>query len=96
MAQAITTAWSATQGPRLEAMASGGPQKPRVYIDLVIALIQLLTVQNKAELKLEASNTMQGKNMAELTEGIRWAFIDMLENENDWMDLDTKRKAVEK
>lgn len=34
--------------------------------------------------------------MAELTEGIRWAFIDMLENENDWMDLDTKRKAVEK
>ncbi|KAG6930389.1 phosphate regulating endopeptidase -like protein, X-linked, partial [Chelydra serpentina] len=24
--------------------------------------------------------------MAELTEGIRWAFIDMLEKENDWMD----------
>nr|XP_006128821.1 phosphate-regulating neutral endopeptidase isoform X2 [Pelodiscus sinensis] len=34
--------------------------------------------------------------MAELTEGIRWAFIDMLEKENDWMDSGTKRKAKEK
>ncbi|XP_034972039.1 phosphate-regulating neutral endopeptidase PHEX isoform X2 [Zootoca vivipara] len=34
--------------------------------------------------------------MAELTEGIRWAFMDMLENENTWMDLGTKRKAIEK
>ncbi|KAL7983716.1 hypothetical protein Chor_000592 [Crotalus horridus] len=39
---------------------------------------------------------LEFSRMAELTEGIRWAFIDMLENENDWMDLDTKRKAVEK
>ncbi|XP_030430711.1 phosphate-regulating neutral endopeptidase PHEX [Gopherus evgoodei] len=36
------------------------------------------------------------KMMAELTEGIRWAFIDMLEKENDWMDARTKRKANEK
>ncbi|XP_074839475.1 phosphate-regulating neutral endopeptidase PHEX [Carettochelys insculpta] len=36
------------------------------------------------------------KMMAELTEGIRWAFIDMLEKENDWMDSRTKRKAKEK
>ncbi|XP_009705027.1 PREDICTED: phosphate-regulating neutral endopeptidase, partial [Cariama cristata] len=34
--------------------------------------------------------------MEELTEGIRWAFIDMLEKENDWMDSETKRKAYEK
>ncbi|TFK10284.1 Metalloendopeptidase-like protein PEX [Platysternon megacephalum] len=34
--------------------------------------------------------------MAELTEGIRWAFIDMLEKENEWMDARTKRKANEK
>nr|XP_032634830.1 phosphate-regulating neutral endopeptidase PHEX [Chelonoidis abingdonii] len=34
--------------------------------------------------------------MAELTEGIRWAFVDMLEKENDWMDARTKRKAKEK
>ncbi|XP_060626085.2 phosphate-regulating neutral endopeptidase PHEX [Anolis sagrei] len=34
--------------------------------------------------------------MAELTEGIRWAFMDMLENENSWMDSETKTKAVEK
>ena len=34
--------------------------------------------------------------MEELTEGIRWAFIDMLEKENDWMDSETKRKAHEK
>lgn len=34
--------------------------------------------------------------MEELTEGIRWAFIDMLEKENDWMDTETKRKAHEK
>ncbi|XP_006033986.1 phosphate-regulating neutral endopeptidase [Alligator sinensis] len=34
--------------------------------------------------------------MEELTEGIRWAFVDMLEKENDWMDLETKRKAYEK
>ncbi|CAM4442293.1 phosphate-regulating neutral endopeptidase PHEX [Lepidochelys kempii] len=34
--------------------------------------------------------------MAELTEGIRWAFIDILEKENDWMDARTKRKANEK
>uniref|UniRef100_A0A672U093 Phosphate regulating endopeptidase X-linked n=1 Tax=Strigops habroptila TaxID=2489341 RepID=A0A672U093_STRHB len=34
--------------------------------------------------------------MEELTEGIRWAFIDMLEKENDWMDSETKKKAYEK
>ncbi|XP_061844573.1 phosphate-regulating neutral endopeptidase PHEX [Colius striatus] len=34
--------------------------------------------------------------MEELTEGIRWAFIDMLQKENDWMDSETKRKAYEK
>ncbi|XP_032186119.1 phosphate-regulating neutral endopeptidase PHEX [Mustela erminea] len=34
--------------------------------------------------------------MEELIEGIRWAFIDMLEKENEWMDAGTKRKAKEK
>lgn len=34
--------------------------------------------------------------MEELTEGIRWAFIDLLEKENDWMDSETKRRAHEK
>ncbi|KAG8450602.1 hypothetical protein GDO86_003032 [Hymenochirus boettgeri] len=34
--------------------------------------------------------------MEELVEGIRWAFIDMLEKENDWMDAETKFKAKEK
>ncbi|XP_048868278.1 phosphate-regulating neutral endopeptidase PHEX isoform X2 [Brienomyrus brachyistius] len=34
--------------------------------------------------------------MEELVEGIRWAFVDMLEKENTWMDEDTKRKAMEK
>uniref|UniRef100_A0A8C8R540 Phosphate regulating endopeptidase homolog X-linked n=1 Tax=Pelusios castaneus TaxID=367368 RepID=A0A8C8R540_9SAUR len=34
--------------------------------------------------------------MEELTEGIRWAFMDMLEKENDWMDTVTKRRANEK
>lgn len=34
--------------------------------------------------------------MEELIEGIRWAFIDMLEKENEWMDELTKRRAVEK
>ncbi|KAM9333255.1 LOW QUALITY PROTEIN: phosphate-regulating neutral endopeptidase PHEX [Pholidichthys leucotaenia] len=34
--------------------------------------------------------------MEELIDGIRWAFIDMLEKENDWMDQRTKSKAVEK
>ncbi|KAF4075624.1 hypothetical protein AMELA_G00220960 [Ameiurus melas] len=34
--------------------------------------------------------------MEELIDGIRWAFIDMLENENDWMDAETKTKAIEK
>uniref|UniRef100_A0A8C1HEV7 Phosphate regulating endopeptidase homolog, X-linked n=1 Tax=Cyprinus carpio carpio TaxID=630221 RepID=A0A8C1HEV7_CYPCA len=34
--------------------------------------------------------------MEELINGIRWAFIDMLEKENDWMDKETKRKATEK
>lgn len=34
--------------------------------------------------------------MEELIEGIRWAFIDMLEKENDWMDPPTKKKAIEK
>ncbi|KAJ7319550.1 hypothetical protein JRQ81_019061 [Phrynocephalus forsythii] len=34
--------------------------------------------------------------MEELTEGIRWAFMDMLEKENTWMDLETKRRATEK
>ncbi|XP_060090055.1 phosphate-regulating neutral endopeptidase PHEX [Heteronotia binoei] len=38
----------------------------------------------------------QREMMAELTEGIRWAFIDMLEKENTWMDLETRRKAIEK
>lgn len=34
--------------------------------------------------------------MEELINGIRWAFIDILEKENDWMDKETKRKATEK
>ncbi|XP_047664311.1 phosphate-regulating neutral endopeptidase PHEX [Tachysurus fulvidraco] len=34
--------------------------------------------------------------MEELIDGIRWAFIDMLDKENDWMDAETKRKAIEK
>ncbi|XP_073421934.1 phosphate-regulating neutral endopeptidase PHEX [Dendrobates tinctorius] len=34
--------------------------------------------------------------MEEVIEGIRWAFIDMLEKENDWMDEETKNKAREK
>nr|XP_040023571.1 phosphate-regulating neutral endopeptidase PHEX [Gasterosteus aculeatus aculeatus] len=34
--------------------------------------------------------------MEELIEGVRWAFIDMLQKENDWMDGPTKKKAVEK
>ncbi|VTJ70345.1 Hypothetical predicted protein [Marmota monax] len=34
--------------------------------------------------------------MEELIEGVRWAFIDMLEKENDWMDAGTKKKAKEK
>uniref|UniRef100_A0A8C2EZU3 Phosphate regulating endopeptidase homolog, X-linked n=1 Tax=Cyprinus carpio TaxID=7962 RepID=A0A8C2EZU3_CYPCA len=34
--------------------------------------------------------------MEELINGIRWAFIDMLEKQNDWMDKETKRKATEK
>lgn len=34
--------------------------------------------------------------MEELIDGIRWAFIDMLEKENDWMDAETKEKAIEK
>ncbi|XP_070318481.1 phosphate-regulating neutral endopeptidase PHEX [Odocoileus virginianus] len=36
------------------------------------------------------------KMMEELIEGVRWAFIDMLEKENEWMDAGTKRKAKEK
>lgn len=34
--------------------------------------------------------------MEELIEGVRWAFIDMLEKENDWMDKGTKQRAIEK
>ncbi|KAI1891261.1 hypothetical protein AGOR_G00141950 [Albula goreensis] len=34
--------------------------------------------------------------MEELIEGIRWAFMDMLDKENDWMDAGTKAKAREK
>lgn len=34
--------------------------------------------------------------MEELIEGVRWAFIDMLEKENEWMDAGTKKKAKEK
>uniref|UniRef100_G3QMZ2 Phosphate regulating endopeptidase homolog X-linked n=1 Tax=Gorilla gorilla gorilla TaxID=9595 RepID=G3QMZ2_GORGO len=36
------------------------------------------------------------RKMEELIEGVRWAFIDMLEKENEWMDAGTKRKAKEK
>ncbi|XP_074070354.1 phosphate-regulating neutral endopeptidase PHEX [Macrotis lagotis] len=34
--------------------------------------------------------------MEELIEGVRWAFIDMLDKENEWMDTGTKRRAREK
>uniref|UniRef100_A0A4W5L4L6 Phosphate regulating endopeptidase homolog, X-linked n=1 Tax=Hucho hucho TaxID=62062 RepID=A0A4W5L4L6_9TELE len=34
--------------------------------------------------------------MEELIEGVRWAFINMLERDNDWMDGTTKMKAIEK
>ncbi|XP_078002260.1 phosphate-regulating neutral endopeptidase PHEX [Phascolarctos cinereus] len=36
------------------------------------------------------------KMMEELIEGVRWAFIDMLDKENEWMDAGTKRRAREK
>ncbi|XP_045659998.1 phosphate-regulating neutral endopeptidase PHEX isoform X2 [Ursus americanus] len=39
---------------------------------------------------------LEFSRMEELIEGIRWAFIDMLEKENEWMDAGTKRKAKEK
>ncbi|XP_072370555.1 phosphate-regulating neutral endopeptidase PHEX isoform X3 [Scyliorhinus torazame] len=32
----------------------------------------------------------------DLVAGVRWAFLDMLEKENDWMDVETKSKAKEK
>lgn len=34
--------------------------------------------------------------MEELIDGIRWAFTDMLKKENDWMDQQTKKRAIEK
>ncbi|XP_029978867.1 phosphate-regulating neutral endopeptidase PHEX-like [Sphaeramia orbicularis] len=34
--------------------------------------------------------------MEELIDGIRWAFMDILEKENDWMDEETKLKALDK
>lgn len=34
--------------------------------------------------------------MEELIDGIRWAFIDMLQKENDWMDVETKKRATDK
>ncbi|XP_042254880.1 phosphate-regulating neutral endopeptidase PHEX [Thunnus maccoyii] len=34
--------------------------------------------------------------MEELIQGVRWAFIDMLKKENDWMDEPTKKRAIEK
>lgn len=34
--------------------------------------------------------------MEELIDGIRWAFMDILEKENDWMDEETKQKALDK
>ncbi|KAM9827870.1 phosphate-regulating neutral endopeptidase PHEX isoform 2-T2 [Neosynchiropus ocellatus] len=34
--------------------------------------------------------------MEELIRGVRWAFIDMLEKENEWMDEPTKKRAIEK
>ncbi|KAM4606267.1 phosphate-regulating neutral endopeptidase PHEX [Polymixia lowei] len=34
--------------------------------------------------------------MEELIEGVRWAFIDILKRENDWMDEPTKKRATEK
>ncbi|OWJ99732.1 PHEX, partial [Cervus elaphus hippelaphus] len=39
---------------------------------------------------------LEFSRMEELIEGVRWAFIDMLEKENEWMDAGTKRKAKEK
>ncbi|XP_056290337.1 phosphate-regulating neutral endopeptidase PHEX isoform X2 [Pseudoliparis swirei] len=39
---------------------------------------------------------VRAPQMEELIDGVRWAFIDMLEKENDWMDPPTKKKAVEK
>ncbi|XP_037550251.1 phosphate-regulating neutral endopeptidase PHEX [Nematolebias whitei] len=34
--------------------------------------------------------------MEELIDGVRWAFTDMLKKENDWMDQETKKRAIEK
>ncbi|XP_023489271.1 phosphate-regulating neutral endopeptidase PHEX isoform X2 [Equus przewalskii] len=39
---------------------------------------------------------LEFSRMEELIEGVRWAFIDMLEKENEWMDTGTKMKAKEK
>lgn len=57
--------------------------------------IQFLKIMLPWNILLER-NLLNVLQMEELTEGIRWAFIDMLEKENDWMDSETKRKAYEK
>lgn len=46
--------------------------------------------------RLMSCVTLCVRQMEELIEGVRWAFIDMLQKENDWMDGPTKKKAVEK
>lgn len=55
-----------------------------------------LSVYDKTEGRKSTHDWLLLVQMEELIDGIRWAFIDMLQKENDWMDEITKKKAIEK
>lgn len=73
----------------------------RIFVDKHFQADKTLLVSERTRFDLRRElhlnpPAVASAQMEELIDGIRWAFIDMLEKENDWMDPPTKKKAIDK
>ncbi|XP_078415679.1 phosphate-regulating neutral endopeptidase PHEX isoform X1 [Cetorhinus maximus] len=65
--------------------------------DKCVDFVEYVVPYSIGRMFVEAHFQEDKKQLTEyLVAGVRWAFLDMLEKENDWMDMETKSKAKEK
>ncbi|XP_041067411.1 phosphate-regulating neutral endopeptidase PHEX isoform X2 [Carcharodon carcharias] len=65
--------------------------------DRCVDFVEYVVPYSIGRMFVEAHFQEDKKQLTEyLVAGVRWAFLDMLEKENDWMDMETKSKAKEK
>ncbi|CAM9878612.1 unnamed protein product [Lampetra fluviatilis] len=74
-----------------------GTRSVQARWDLCVNLVEAMMPSAAGRLFVDAYFQEEKKELMEkLVDGIRWAFVDMLETENTWMDVPTKQKATDK